>query len=114
MSTTVLSTSSVDAEVFERAPPPEPTGDGGNAVSTRSARSTSRMRARARVDRAEVAAQGVTGDLGDLTRQLDAGWAAADDREREPGPAAVWIRLDFGRFERGEDAAADLNCVFEA
>ena len=69
-------------------------------MSTRSAASTSRMRARARVDRAEVAAERVARELGDLAGHLDAGRAGADDDEGEPGRAPLGVGLDLGGLER--------------
>ena len=63
--------------------------DGGKAVRTRSARLDEQDPRGARVDRAEVAAQRVAGELGDLARHLDAGRAAADDDERQPRVAAA-------------------------
>ena len=95
------------------AAPPSRESDSGKLVSTRSAASTSRTRARPRVDGAEVAAQRVARELGDLARHLDAGRAGADDDEREPGPPALRVGLDLGRLEGAEDAAADLERAVE-
>ena len=87
--------------------------DSGKLVSTRSAASTSSTRAVARVDRAEVAAQRVVRELGDLAGHLDAGRPGADDDEREPAPPPLRVGLDLGRLERGEDAAADVERAVE-
>jgi hypothetical protein len=65
------------------------------------------------VDRAEVAAERVPRDLGDLARELDAGRAGADDDEGEPGRAAIQVRLVLGRLERGQDPAANLERALE-
>ena len=53
------------------------------------------------------------GELGDLPRHLDAGRAGADDDEGEPAPPPLRIRLDLGRLEGAEDAAADLERAVE-
>ena len=55
---------------------------------------------------AEVAAQGVAGELGDLAGHLDAGGTGADHHERQPLAAPLGIALDLGGLEGGEDAAA--------
>jgi hypothetical protein len=60
---------------------------------------------------AKVAAQGVLGELGDLAGHLDAGRAGADDDEGEPRLLPLEVGLDFRCFERGEDAASDLECA---
>ena len=73
-----------DAELARASRSAFADSDGGNAVRTRSAASTRRIRASTRVDRAEVAAQRVARELGDLTRDLDAGRAGSDDDERQP------------------------------
>ena len=65
------------------------------------------------VDRAEVAAKGVPGELGDLTCHLDAGRPAADDHEREPAPAPFVVGLDLGRLERAQDPVADVESAVE-
>ena len=52
-------------------------------------------------------------DLGDLARQLDAGRAAADDREGQPRAAAGLVSLQLGRLERSEDPPANLDRVLE-
>ena len=76
--------------------------DGGNVVSTRSAASMSRTRAR-RDRSAEVAPQRVVRELCDLAGHLDAGRAGADDDEREPAPRALGVGLDLGGLEGAEE-----------
>src|SRR5205814_5116779 len=61
----------------------------------------------ARVDLAEVAAQRIPGELGDLPGHLDAGRAAADDDERQPASPLLFVGLDLGGLERAEDPVAD-------
>ena len=68
---------------------------------------------RARLERAEVAAQRVAGDLGDLPGELDARRPCADDDEREPGGTPLGILLDLGGFERREDPAAHFERALE-
>src|ERR1035441_3009240 len=67
----------------------------------------------ARVDVAEVVAQGVVGDLAERAGQFDAGGAAAHDDEVQPGAARGGIRLALGALESEEEAAADRGGVFD-
>ena len=67
----------------------------------------------ARIDAAEFAAQRVARDLGERAGELDAGRAAADDDEGEPGGALAPDRFALGVLEGGEDARADLERVVE-
>ncbi len=48
----------------------------------------------------------VVGQLGDLTRHLDAGWTRAHDHKGEPARSASRVGLGFGRLECAEDPAA--------
>ncbi len=66
-----------------------------------------------RIDGAEVAAQGVAGELTDLTGHLDPGRAAADDDEGEPGLPPRRVGLPLGRFERREEPATDDERALE-
>ena len=66
-----------------------------------------------RVDAAELAVERVLRDLAHRPRHLDAGRAAADDDEGEPGIA---LRVDgraLGALEGADDAGADLEGVGE-
>ena len=56
---------------------------------------------------------GVAANLGNSARQLDPGWAAADDDEGEPRGARRGVWLALRGFEREQDAAAHLQRVFE-
>ena len=56
-----------------------------------------------RVDRAEVPAQGVAGELGDLPRHLDPGRPGADDDEGQQRLAVLVVGLDLGVLEGRED-----------
>ena len=67
----------------------------------------------ARIDVAEVATQRVERQLADLARHLDAGRAAADDDEREPGVAISLVRRRLGCLEGGEEAAAGGECALD-
>ena len=88
--------------------------DGGKLGSTRSAASTSRMRRGARVDRAEVAAQRVARELGDLAGHLDAGRAGADDDEGEPrGARCAASGSTSAASNARQDAAADDERALE-
>jgi hypothetical protein len=73
--------------------------DGGNVVSTPVGRLDQQDPAVAGIDRAEVAAQGVAGQLGHLAGHLDAGRPGADDHEREQRPAALRVGLELGELE---------------
>src|SRR5204863_3518942 len=66
-----------------------------------------------RIDAAELAAQGVSRDLGEGAGKLDAGRAAAHDDEREPGEASCRIVLALRALEGGKHAAADLERILE-
>jgi hypothetical protein len=48
-------------------------------------------------------------DLGDLARHLDTRGSAADDDESQPRALQRAVRLPFGRLQRGEDPAADVE-----
>src|SRR3954452_12609087 len=52
-------------------------------------------------------------ELGDLPGDLDAGWPASDDREREPGLASLRVRFERGQLERAQDPGAQLECVVD-
>ena len=52
-------------------------------------------------------------ELGDRAGQLDAGGAAADDREREELAPRAHVGLAFGALEREEHAPPDLEGVLE-
>ena len=65
------------------------------------------------VDVPEVAREDVAGDLGEGAGHLDSGRAAADDDEREPGPAPLGVVLALGRLEREQHAAADGRGVLD-
>ena len=69
---------------------------------------------RARVDRAEVAAQRVARDLGDLPGQLDARRPGADDDERQPRARALGIRLDLGGLERASGSAPRMSSALSS
>ena len=65
------------------------------------------------VDGAEVAAEGVAGDLPEGAGQLHAGRAAADDDERHPLAPALGVGLALGGLEGDEDPAPDVRRVVE-
>ena len=56
----------------------------------------------------------VAPDLGHRAGHLDAGRAAADDDEGQPGVPADRVGLALGALERQQHAAADLQRVLEA
>ena len=85
----------------------------GYGGRTRSSASTRTIRAWRRVDRAEVALQGVLGDLAERAGQLDAGRAAADDDERHPLGPADRVGFPLGRLEGDEDPPPDLGRVVD-
>jgi len=60
------------------------------------------------VDRAVLASQRVP-ELGDLPRHLDAGWTGSDDDERQPRLARRLVCLRLRRFEREQDAVAQVE-----
>ena len=62
---------------------------------------------------AEVAPEGVAGELADLAGHLDAGGTGADHHERQPLLAPLGIALELGGLEGGEDAAADGQRALE-
>ncbi len=66
-----------------------------------------------RVDRPEIALQGVARDLPERPGELHAGRPAADDHERHPLATPVGLGLALGRLERDEDAPADLGRVLD-
>ena len=66
-----------------------------------------------RVDRAEVALQGVFRDLAESAGQLDPGRATADDDERHPLGPADRIGFTLGRLEGDEDPPSDLGRVLD-
>ena len=66
-----------------------------------------------RVDRAEVAAERVAGDLAERSGQLDARRPAADDDERHPLAPPLGIVLALGRLERDQDPPPDLGGVVD-
>ena len=66
-----------------------------------------------RVDRAEVAPQGVFRDLAERAGELDPGRAAADDDERHPLGPADRIGFTLGRLEGDEDPPSDLRRVVD-
>src|SRR5262249_2606123 len=65
------------------------------------------------IDAPKVGAQGVSGELADLPRHLDPGWATADDDECEPGGAALWVGFPFGSLEGAEQAVSDGQRALE-
>ena len=67
----------------------------------------------AHVGAAELARQGVAGDLGQRAGQLHAGRPAADHHELEPAPPRIGILLALGGLEGGQHAAADRQRVLE-
>jgi hypothetical protein len=67
----------------------------------------------ARIDGSKVTREHEVRELGDRAGQLDAGGAAADDREREELAPRADIRLAFGAFECEEHAPPDLEGVLE-
>ena len=87
--------------------------EGGKLVSTRSAASTSRMRAR----RGSM----VRKSRRSVSRASSAIWpaistpvgAGADDDEREPRVACRCVRLALGGLEGGEEPAANGECTLE-
>ena len=85
----------------------------GYGGRTRSIASTRTIRASGRVDRAEVALQGVVGDLAERAGQLYAGRAAADDDERHPFGPALRVGFPLGRLEGDEDPPPDLQRVVD-
>ena len=56
-----------------------------------------------RIEPAEVVLQGAPRQLGDLSRDLDAGRTATDDDEGQPRPACLGIILQLGHLEGTED-----------
>ena len=62
---------------------------------------------------AEVVAQRVAGELGDLAGHLDAGGAGADHHEGQPLVAPLGIALDLCGLEGREDAAAHVQGALE-
>ena len=87
--------------------------EGGKLVRTRSAASTSTMRALAGIDSAEVAPQCVPRQFGDLAGHLDTGRPGADDDESEPGVACLGARLALGGLEGGEQPATHRERTLE-
>ena len=69
--------------------------------------------AAAGIRRAEVAAQRVAGELGDLAGHLDAGGTGADHGEGQPLVAPLGIALELRGLEGGEQAAADGQRALE-
>ncbi len=68
---------------------------------------------RSRVEVPEVAGQGALRDLAQRTCQLDTRRTRTHDHEGELRVALVGIRLPLGGFEREQDAAAQLEGVFD-
>ena len=68
----------------------------------------------ARIDVPEVVDEDLSGDLGDGAGELDAGRAAAHDREGQQSASALEIGLPVGLLEGEKNAAADLERVLEA
>src|SRR5205814_1953799 len=62
---------------------------------------------------AEILDERLPGDLGERAGELDAGWAAADDDERQQPPLPIRIGLALRGLERKEDAAPHLQRVVE-
>ena len=54
------------------------------------------------------------GDIADGAGKFDTGGAAADDDEVERRMPAMLLHLALGQFEGEQDAAADLDGVFDA
>ncbi len=71
------------------------------------------MRARLRVGAAKLRRQRAAGELGERAGELDAGWAAADDREDEAAGALCFSLRRFGAFEGAQEAIADRNRVLD-
>ena len=67
----------------------------------------------ARIEVTEVAADSVSGNLGDRASELDAGRAATDDHERQERLAPRIVLFALGHLKRDEDAAAHLECIRE-
>ena len=65
------------------------------------------------IDPAVVASQGVTGELGDLARHLDAGRSGAHDHEGQPLRGPHGVGLDLGELERTEDPSPQLEGVVD-
>ena len=68
---------------------------------------------RLRADTPELPAQRVPGYLDHAPGELDAGRAAADDREAQPVGARHRIGLELGTLERGENPPAQVERVLE-
>jgi hypothetical protein len=66
-----------------------------------------------RVHAPEFALERVARDLRERARELDAGRAAADDDEGEPGRALRRVGLALGALESGEHARADVERFVE-
>ncbi len=55
----------------------------------------------------------MSGDLGQRTGQLRAGRSSADHHESQPAPSLGLVRLELRALERHQNAAADLERVFD-
>ncbi len=66
-----------------------------------------------RVEAAELAGQGVAGQIAQRPRQLHAGRPAADDDEGQQGAAAVGVGFALGSLEGQQDAPPDGDGVFD-
>jgi hypothetical protein len=66
-----------------------------------------------RVDRLELVAQRLAGDLCKRSRELDAGRPAADDHEREQIALPPGVFLALGSLECDQDAPPDRNGILE-
>jgi len=62
---------------------------------------------------AKLALERVACNLGECAGELNAGRAAADDREVQPRVAALRIGFGFGVFEREQQAPTQLQRVVE-
>ena len=66
-----------------------------------------------RVEAAEVAVERAARELGDLTRDLDAGRPAADRDERQPFGPQLRVLLELRALERAEDPHPQLEGIRE-
>ncbi len=86
---------------------------GGYGGSTRSMASIKDDPGIGRIDRPEVPAERVPGDLAERARQLDTGGAAPDQHEGHPRPTPLRVSFPFRGLEGDEDAPPDLGRVLE-
>jgi hypothetical protein len=65
------------------------------------------------VDPAELADQGLPGNLRECARQLDAGGTSANDAEGQPDFAPFRVRFFFGGLECKQLAPADFERILQ-